>query len=676
MGVRGLTTYLNPIKNPNIKNCAQRIANLATTEKKGLIIDGNALVYHLIAEFNLGILIATNGGMYNRFEMLAEQWLSKLLTKSQHTLIVICDGAGEPQKEQTHRERHIQRNNKVCTMLQALENDILPSEEYFSTRMNIGIYIACLAHVCRKLTIEFQCCIGEADLKIATITLEKNFFACLSSDSDFFCLQVPYIAFSSLLFQTNGIQADLYHPQLTALALDLPMIELFPHFACLIGNDYICPDDKKEIHLLLEIPSESKNLLENIQCVIQYLKTDNSLSQINEKLMNNKKYQDALLQYNINNNNTMEDKTENDDIYTNLKKKGCLFGLSLKLHNFSLNPEKSFHVILPANPFSLNLTMKLPEEPQFHMALAFKFLRSKLYDIYLGPNILIEEETISFEMNTIQKWKTKPLPATMSPLTRFLWIIGETSWTETRITELQKTYTPFVLFGILTLRALARIDPLTKNEKLAILHHLLFRTSTTAVATKITTSRIKRSIHIVSAYETCLCLCLDANIASNCIMGNSIFDIPSLVIDGERLTYELQNNVHPMFTESLVSLLEDSNLQCRFENTCRWIKCPFQHPLNVWGRCNFDGICGKEICSMRHLLQDGPIAAQCHFDGQCKLFGTKCRFKHIKQMEPMQITDNEICHFDGQCKLFDTKCRFKHIKQLEALTDKKKMMKL
>jgi len=64
---------------------------------------------------------------------------------------------------------------------------------------------ACMAHVCRKLKIEFWCCPGEADLEVAIVTVKRRFFACLANDSDFFCLQVdarlhPFWIFFFLLY--------------------------------------------------------------------------------------------------------------------------------------------------------------------------------------------------------------------------------------------------------------------------------------------------------------------------------------------------------------------------------------------------------------------------------------------------------------------------------------------
>lgn len=649
MGIRGLTSYLNPIKNTNIKNCAIKIENLSSEIKKGLAIDGNALVYHLIFEYGLQLSIAINGGSYLKFEIAAEQWLSKLIAKSQHPLLIITDGIGEPQKEETHRLRHIQRNNKVCGMIQALENDINPNLDDFSTRMNIGIYIACLKYICNKLKIEFYACEKEADLQIAKFTLEKNFFACLSSDSDFFCLQAPYIPLNSIVFHSDRISADLYTAESIIGTLGFTSILFLPHLACLIGNDYISQDDKKEIHSILNIPSNDKNTLENIVEVIKFLtQTEKVLEVINTKLSNCKKYQDALLQYDI-------------SIVHMEQEQLFLFGLSLKLYAYNKSEKKlPFRVTLTANPFFLYSNMKLPEEPQMRVSLAFKNLRSRIYDVSLGPNILIEEETISFNSNSIDKWKTKKIEI-VDDLNQFLWIIGERSFKEPDIANLRLQYKECILFGILTIRALNRIDPLTKNEKLAILNHLLFRTNATS-NNNIKQSKMKRTMHIVSAYEMCLCLCFDAHIASNYCFGQNIFDIPSLLIDGERLSYELQQNHEHI--ESLVALLDDSasNSYCRFEAACRWIKCPLLHPLNVWGRCSFDGICGKELCSMRHLLQDGPIVNICHFDGQCKLYATKCKFRHVKQTQVfIGIELDEICRFDGACNRFPL-CSFRHIK--------------
>jgi hypothetical protein len=77
MGVRGLTTYLNPAKNPGVATCAQKIADLASNGEVAsllfrccLVIDGNSLVYHLITEYDLASIIAAYGGPYARFEQV------------------------------------------------------------------------------------------------------------------------------------------------------------------------------------------------------------------------------------------------------------------------------------------------------------------------------------------------------------------------------------------------------------------------------------------------------------------------------------------------------------------------------------------------------------------------------------------------------------------------------
>lgn len=62
---------MSPLKNPSIEDAAIKISNLSIgTKRKTLVIDGNSLIYHIIAEYNLGATIAQNGAAYWKFEQV------------------------------------------------------------------------------------------------------------------------------------------------------------------------------------------------------------------------------------------------------------------------------------------------------------------------------------------------------------------------------------------------------------------------------------------------------------------------------------------------------------------------------------------------------------------------------------------------------------------------------
>ncbi len=74
MGIKGLTTYMNPMKNHFINDASIKIQDLAKTARASetkrarLVIDGNSLIYHIIVEYKLDICIARCGGTYWQFE--------------------------------------------------------------------------------------------------------------------------------------------------------------------------------------------------------------------------------------------------------------------------------------------------------------------------------------------------------------------------------------------------------------------------------------------------------------------------------------------------------------------------------------------------------------------------------------------------------------------------------
>ncbi len=664
MGVHGLTTYLK-----TIPNCYEAITDLGCykSTRTGLAIDGNALIFFIIGEYGLAAEIAKNGGMYYRFEQYAMEWLSALQHSSKMQLYMYCDGVGEVVKKTTHRERNGLRASKACGMMQALQFGIMPHQDDFLARMNIGLYIASLMYVCTKLSIPFHRCEAEADLYIATTTFQRDFFALLSTDSDFFCLKANYIPLSSIEFtKTSTVNVSLYTGCSIIQALQLTNGNLLPHLACLVGNDYVTEDDRDLVHHALQLVSEghSKNPIELVKCVVAYLRKqtaseiNSSICRYNSQLFD--RYNIALAQYDI---------KYDVGFYSESKKDETMYsqtGISLKLQSFKTRKEAIFQITLTPYPF-----MRSVWYAQFHVAMAFKFVRQRLYDYVLGVNVDVEEDIVTGPYDSAKMhYKTTFVHSTYT-LCRswsiFGWIIGETELGKSEIQALLKKYSPSFVFGILSLRLLMRVENLTDHEAYAILLHLFPQTNNDAISSASSSSKTKimesscplpRTVHLVSMYECAVMLCADASNVSEYVLGN-VFVQPSLIVDGERLTHELEGTQPPEPNEDLLALLVNNShkKQCGFEKDCCFAKCKLSHPEDVFGICKYDGKCTRIDCTMRHLAQTAPIEKQvCSFDGVCERFET-CSFRHIVQTSPV---DKVIrCHFGKHCKRALT-CRYQH----------------
>jgi len=631
MGVRGLTIFLE-----TMANCAEKIDNLATqtTPRTGLAIDGNSLIYYLIAKYELAASILQNGGIYFKFERCTEEWLQKLQIGCKMEIFMFVDGLNEVQKTETHQERNASRANKACSLMQALEANTQPQQTDFLARVNIGLYVATLAYVCKKLNIHFYQCTGEADLEIAKKTIRDNLFACLSNDSDFFCMQACYIPLASLKISAQGVvSACLFTPAAVLCALGFSDATKLAHFANLVGNDYITQSDKIMLHDMLHIPSANKNVFETIKLVVKFINSfsndfvyhiEQTLSQIP---VLRQKYTAGLLQYNSHSN--MEEAKMSSSI--------PLFELCLKFRFFKSH---LFQTTFPSYPFGFakqTLCYQKPIEPQFRVAVSFASLRQRLYDLALGADVSVEE-VISADLTDNIKlcYLTKRLPTEMTsntPFQSFLWVIGKRSLD---ISTIYYTYGPTLTFRICCLHVVLQCEILTQDEQYAMLLHLFPTGNPLGICvaegaiTSVCPPVTPRIVHLVSLYEYCTCLCADANY----VCGNPFGDMylrPASIIDGVRLTNELQGQSIPELDENMLKLLPVIVPQCTFKNECRFTKCSFTHPDDVWGLCKFDGKCTDIECDMRHQLQTHAIEMPiCRFDGRCARFSS-CKFKHVKQ---------------------------------------------
>ncbi len=618
---------------------------------------------------------------------------------------VFCDGLGEQQKSEKHRERAINRANRIWSLSQSLELGVPFTTDDFIARINMGLFVACLGAVCRKLLIEFTCCVGEADLYIARVTLQNQYYACLSNDSDFFCLQAPYIPLTSIKSNDNGsLSVELYTADNVVKVLQLHDVELLAHLSCLIGNDFFNDDDVYKMHAMLKIllPSPfSKNIIHHIQSVLVFLqkfKTCHDLLQTVQTHKNEdenliEKYHRAIAQYAVH-IPALEFKKFDEDpcVYNTARNQGGLFGLSLKLQRFDPNRDTVFRSWLPLHlvpvvaPFNVSQDM-----PQQNIVAMFTHLRNKIIASKIGPNVQVESEQLTTHGEVVWKFTSQRVPGLFHTclffcvffaflldlvcllldfatwLDQFLWILGETTWTSLDVEKMFDIEPKSRVFAILVLRAFSRIEILSVLEKAAILCHFYPQTNNIAMASSssiseneiLTKSVDTRVVRIVSLFEYCLCLCVDANLCCNAPFGN-VLHTPSAIIDGQRLTAELEKKFLPDISDGMLHFLDDGVTldQCKYNNACRFTKCPKTHPRDVFGQCVFDGICSRQECTMRHLLQPGIIETLCKFDGMCIHFD-RCRFKHVKQNTAVRVT---TCRFDGLCTRFPN-CGFQHYKQ-------------
>jgi len=431
---------------------------------------------------------------------------------------------------------------------------------------------------------------------------------------------------------------------------------MLPHLACLCGNDYIDSDESQVLHGLLNIRSEGKNLLEAIGCVVRFLSRGSEflIATLTANAANPVVviYQRALLQYDLSPPDRPEQK---DPLVRSLlaaQSKGQVFGLALHIVGYFLNQEKVFRPAISAGAFAFSPNTTNPQQAQLQALTAFARVRARLCDVVLGPGRMVEEMINSADGMIFSCRGTRRLPlegtkvlfvqvsgrvllvAKASGMPLLLWILGEQELTLEAVNDLGQTFGSELLFTILTLRALSRIEPLTQHEKCAILGQVRpakqyasflsesAATSTPSLRTDFGVSTtIQRSCHVVAMYEQCLGLCCNANIASGFPIADPL-EQPSRLIDGLRLTTALEGDCHLRHCKmslflgkpSLVSakLLQqvEEGKACRFEENCRWVNCPLSHPPGVWGVCRFDGECTKPVSRKERKQERGEYVCE------------------------------------------------------------------
>ena len=323
---------------------------------------------------------------------------------------------------------------------------------------------------------------------------------------------------------------------------------------------------------------------------------------------------------------------------------------------------KQVPIVLRALPLQLQPQHTNPAQPQLAKRGQFAPMRRRLYSAALGEATVIEH-AIGLNADIVQEIITSELPPDAfqgNPEETLRWILGEESGA-----PLTWTHSAQLNFCLLTLRFLGRMetgsaDAVTEAEMVAIIRHVLDRQQPT-VNTVVPNARV---IHVATMYEHALLLTADAN-----AVAGSPYDAPLLspseLIDGSRLTQalsvltgqetletlELEGTLLPHLlpgveVRALLGSISRVALDCsaakppvgsacRFGVTCRWLKCPLNHPASVWGLCAFDGSYVRfASCPYRHRQQDTPVTPpRCTHDGRC--YRDSCMFSHVLQQGPL-----------------------------------------
>lgn len=245
MGIRGLSTYIH-------EHLHEVLVKHKLHHRK-VVIDGNNLAH--ILYFECTGINAAFGGDYDKYSSFVEEFF-KGLQECEVYPIVVMDG-GQPldnKKMNTVRERI---TNQIQTCL-----GIMPSNQYrlkVFPCMGRDVFVSTL----KKMGIVVLQTDFEADLEIAMLAKELE-LTVLSSDSDFFMFDVPFILLSSITYNKVSIgkkkktkemfsYISCYHfnkekfCRLTGVAPGH-----FPMLATLLGNDYLAFDHFKGFYAILE----------------------------------------------------------------------------------------------------------------------------------------------------------------------------------------------------------------------------------------------------------------------------------------------------------------------------------------------------------------------------------------------------------------------------------------
>ncbi|CAM9919717.1 unnamed protein product, partial [Ectocarpus fasciculatus] len=276
MGVRGLSSYVTGCQRACSEHVdlnyrgSDRDTPTAAADRDGpasLAVDGLALVYHVMKNTGVHDLRLELGCDYRCLHDALLGYLSAL-TNAGVSLLVIVDGMQDCEKEATTLERRRSQASDASEAMELMQPggegaDAACLQQHCSSLLPL-FAVETLAAACISAGVSIRSADREADPELAAacqggtrshrspesydagggVGVEGGCDAVLSNDSDFLVMDIPgYIPFWSLGVGADGSAGALvFRRPLLAARLGIPA-DRMPDLACLVGNDWIQPDN-------------------------------------------------------------------------------------------------------------------------------------------------------------------------------------------------------------------------------------------------------------------------------------------------------------------------------------------------------------------------------------------------------------------------------------------------